>query len=454
MKKKTTVYRCSACGHTEPKWLGRCPSCGEWNTLRESEAAAVDAARDSGFSLPLSSVDPAEGVRVSSGSAEADRVLGGGIMKGSSVLVGGEPGIGKSTLLLQLAARAETKGRVLYVSGEESAPQIRLRADRIGLAREGLELFCSGELGAILAVLDTTRPSIVVIDSMQTLHSDEAGIVPGTVNQVKYCGMTLADWAKRHGSSIFLVAHVTKDGQIAGPKAAEHMVDTVLSFEQSDGDVRFLRSTKNRFGSTDEVGLYTMTAAGLVEVSDPSSIFLVRREGAAPSGTAVAAVWEGSRCILVEVQALVVPSKAAVSRVNSDRIDPSRVARIAAVLERHAGVVFSDRDIYVNVSGGMRIAEPGVDLAVAAALYSARSDLALPDRTSLFGELSLAGEVRPVKRSRSRVKASRSLGFDSVYGPAHAAGAEPDDDGADAKVVADVRRMVQVLFGAVGRPPR
>ncbi len=448
MKKKTIVYRCSACGHVEPKWLGRCPACGEWNSLKEGEASAADSARETGFSVPLSAVDPAEGVRVSSGSAEMDRVLGGGVMKGSSVLVAGEPGIGKSTLLLQVAARAESKGRVLYVSGEESAPQIRLRADRLGLGRDGLEVFCSGELEAIIAVLEKTRPSIVIVDSMQTLRSDEAGSVPGTVNQVKYCGLALADWAKRHGAAIFLVAHVTKDGQIAGPKAAEHMVDTVLSFEQSDGDVRILRSTKNRFGSTDEVGLFTMGAAGLQEVADPSSIFLVRREGAAPAGTAVAAVWEGSRCILVEVQALVVPSKAAVSRVNSDRIDPSRVARIAAVLERHAGVVFSDRDIFVNVAGGMRIAEPGVDLAVAAALHSARSDLPPPDRTALFGELSLAGEVRPVKRARSRVKASRSLGYETVYGPKPSNVAEPDDkDGADAKPVEDVKRMIHALFG-------
>lgn len=450
-KKKATVFRCSSCGHEEAKWLGRCPSCGEWNTLREA-AAAVSAARAAGaaerWSLPLAAVDPAEGSRFSSGMAEVDRVLGGGVMKGSSVLVGGEPGIGKSTLLLQLAARAEVSGRILYVSGEESAPQIRLRADRLGLAREGLEILCSGDLELVLEALDKLKPRAVVIDSLQTLRSEEAGSVPGTVNQVKYCALALSEYAKETGAAVFLVAHVTKEGAIAGPKAAEHMVDAVLYFEQTDGELRFLRAAKNRFGSTDEVGLFTMTETGLSEVADPSRLFLTRRDGGLPPGAAVAPLWEGSRCLLAEIQALTVPAKASLTRVYSDRVDAGRVARIAAVLERHGGLRFSDQDIYVNVAGGMRIAEPGADLAVAAALYSARSGLALPDRTAVAGELSLAGEVRPLRRMRARVRACGALGYTEVLGPPPEDGeGEPGWTGA-----ATIREAVLRLFGPRAGP--
>jgi len=303
-KQQRIGYECASCGHREAKWLGRCPECGEWNTLRESAApvAGARAAHTQKFSVPLDAVDPAEGARSPSGSAEVDRVLGGGIMRGSSVLIGGEPGIGKSTLLLQIAALAGVQGRVLYVSGEESAAQIRLRADRLGLKRAGLEVLCSGDLAEAIAALDRVKPALFVVDSLQTLASAEAGAVPGTANQVKYCALELSDWAREHGSACFLVAHVTKDGLIAGPKAAEHTVDVVLMFEQSETDVRFLRSAKNRFGSTDEVGLFTMTERGLEELSDPSSVFMVRRDGGSPAGAAVAATWEGTRAILVEIR--------------------------------------------------------------------------------------------------------------------------------------------------------
>jgi DNA repair protein RadA/Sms len=449
MASKTTKtgYECGGCGHREPKWLGRCPACGEWNTLKETALPASEgrAARSGKFSIPLAAVDPAEGARSASGSAEVDRVLGGGIMRGSSVLVGGEPGIGKSTLLLQLAAKASVQGRVLYISGEESAAQIRLRADRLGLARDGLELLCTGELSEALAALDRVKPALFIVDSMQTLMSSEAGAVPGTANQVKYCSLELSDWAREHGSACFLVAHVTKDGIIAGPKAAEHIVDVVLMFEQSDSDVRFLRSAKNRFGSTDEVGLFTMTEKGLLELEDPSSIFLVRREGAAPVGAAIAASWEGTRCILVEIQALTVPGKSSLSRVFSDRIDAARVSRIAAVLEKHVGLRFSDQDLYVNVAGGMRLSEPGIDLALAAALYSARTGLALPSGLALAGELSLAGEVRPAKRMRGRARAARALGFGRVLGPAE--GGKASTDPAEAwLIVAGVAEAIKALF--------
>ncbi len=442
-KKSLSVYRCSNCGHVESKWLGRCPECGEWNSLRESQAIDPKADRaGETFPIPIGSIDPKTGERMSTGSAEMDRVLGGGLMRGSAILVGGEPGIGKSTLLLQIAAKAAAPGRVLYVSGEESPAQLRLRADRVGALREGLEVFCSGRLEAIKAALETLKPSLVVIDSIQTLHSEEAGAVPGTANQIKYCAQELTSWAKDRDAAIFLVAHVTKEGIIAGPKAAEHLVDAVLTFEQSEGEMRILRASKNRFGSAEEIGIYRMVEAGLEEVADPSGLFLVRRAGDMPAGVAVAAVHEGSRVILVEIQSLVVPAKAGFTRIYSERIDAGRVARVAAVLEKCTGLRFSDQDLYVNVAGGMRLGEPGIDLALAAALYSARSNLALPAASALAGELSLAGEVRPVRQMRRRARAAAALGLNLVLGP----GGE-EGEGKEWKVVVDARSALKILFG-------
>jgi DNA repair protein RadA/Sms len=423
-KPKGLVYRCGNCGHNEPKWLGRCPECGQWNTLRESAQTqgGVDKAGET-FPLPIASIDPGEGTRLSTGLPEMDRVLGGGLMRGSVTLIGGEPGIGKSTLLLQICALAATRGRILYVSGEESPAQIRMRADRLGALRDTVEVFCSSDLGLVRATLDALKPSIAVIDSIQTLRADEAGSVPGTANQIKYCAQELSAWAKAHDSALILVAHVTKEGLIAGPKAAEHLVDAVLGFEQGEGDMRVLRASKNRFGSAEEVGLFRMGEAGLEEVSDPSGLFLVRREsGRMPVGAAVAPVHEGSRVLLVEIQALTVSAKAGLTRVYSERIEAGRVSRIAAILEKHTGLRFSDQDIYVNVAGGMRLAEPGIDLALACALFSARSDTALPANTAMAGELSLAGELRPVRQMRRRAKAAAALGFTRFLGPQESAG--------------------------------
>lgn len=416
------MYRCSSCGHEEPKWLGRCPECGEWNTLIETSTNShIQAGSRSPqlnlSSIPLSAVDPQEGIRLSSGISELDRVLGGGMMKRSAILVGGEPGIGKSTLLLQAAAAAETKGRILYISGEESAGQIRMRSDRLGISGERIEIYCSGLLQDIERILDAVKPIIVIVDSVQTLFSPDIGMVPGTINQMKYCSYELIHWVKEHDAVLFLVAHVTKDGQISGPKTLEHMVDTVLYFEQNEGDTRFLRSSKNRFGSIDEIGLFSMQERGLVPVEDPSSLFLVRRDGEIPPGIATAAVLEGSRTLLVEIQALVIPAKGAISRVFSDTVDTSRISRIAATLEKHTKLRLSDHDMYVNVAGGIRIAEVGIDLALAAALHSGRTGIALPAKTFLAGELSLAGEVRPIRRLAFRIKAGRALSFTRFIGP-------------------------------------
>ncbi|MDR2537815.1 MAG: DNA repair protein RadA [Treponema sp.] len=444
-KQKTLVYKCSTCGHEEVKWLGRCPDCGEWNTFVETSAGQgsgrlVEGQRVPATSLPLSSIDADAGSRISSGIDELDRVLGGGIMKRSAILIGGEPGIGKSTLLLQSAASAETNGRVLYVSAEESAGQVRMRADRLGIKGERIELCCTGRLEDIEAIMDAVKPVIIVADSVQTLHSDEAGLTPGTVNQMKYCSYSLISWVKEHDAALFLVAHVTKDGSISGPKTLEHMVDTVIYFEQSDGDCRFLRATKNRFGSVDEIGIFTMGEQGLSAVEDPSFLFLVRREGELPPGVATAAVLEGTRPLLVEIQALTVPAKGAMSRVFSDRLDSARVARVAATLEKHLSLRLSDQDLYVNMAGGIRITEVGVELALACALYSARTGLPIPARVAIAGELSLTGEVRPVQRIAARIKTSANLGFDTFLGPQSESLDMPD------KAVGDIKAAIKALF--------
>ncbi|MDR0375865.1 MAG: DNA repair protein RadA [Treponema sp.] len=451
-KQKNFIFKCSNCGHEEPKWLGRCPECGEWNTLIETASSDSAAGASRGrhaktpYSYPLSSVDPQESVRISSGIAEFDRVLGGGIMKRATILVGGEPGIGKSTLLLQAAAAVRTQGRVLYISGEESAGQVRMRADRLGImdrderGGDRIEICCVSALEDIKIVLEAVRPVVIIVDSAQTLHTDMAGLTPGTVNQMKYCSWEMISWAKEHDAALFLVAHVTKDGAIAGPKTLEHMVDAVLYFEQNDGDCRFLRAAKNRFGSVDEIGIFTMGEKGLSTVEDPSLLFLVSREGELPSGVATAAVLEGSRALLVEIQALTAPAKGAVSRVFSDRVDQARVSRIAAILEKHLNLRLSDQDLYINVAGGIRITEVGVDLAIAAALYSARTDVPLPVKTAIAGELSLAGEVRPLRRLAGRVKAGKSLGFETFIGPAS------DEANMDLTAVKDIKSAIRTLF--------
>jgi DNA repair protein RadA/Sms len=462
-KAKILVYICSSCGHEEPKWLGRCPECGEWNTLIETAAKNEGArAAKSGLphTLPLSAVSAAEGVRVGSGIGELDRVLGGGMMRRSAVLVGGEPGIGKSTLLLQLAAAAETKGRILYVSGEESAGQLKLRADRLGLGGaqrlERIEIFCSGNLEEIEAVLNNVRPVLVLVDSAQTLFSADAGSVSGTVNQMKFCSYELINWVKEHDAALFLTAHVTKEGFIAGPKTLEHMVDTVLYFEQNDKtsgmsgtvDCRFLRAVKNRFGSIDEIGIFTMGERGLSPVEDTGRLFLVRRDGELPAGVAAAAVLEGTRTILVEIQALTIPAKGTISRVFSDRIDSGRVSRISAALEKHLGLRLSDQDLYINAAGGIRITEVGVELALACALYSARTGLPLPANLVIAGELSLTGEIRPVRRLAARVKTAVNLGYSAFLGPA-ADTQQENQAMPELKVARNIKSAIKMIFNNV-----
>ena len=427
-KKGSISYRCSNCGYTQPAWLGRCPECSEWNTFEEvvsDSNARISQLNGNGTALkvkpvPMSKVDIQADERFSTGESEFDRVLGGGATKRSATLIGGEPGIGKSTLLIQTAAAflsQNPKARVLYVSGEESASQIKSRAVRLKLNVDSLEILCTLRLEDILDALTALNPALVIIDSIQTVYSAEAGIVPGTVSQLKYCANELIGWVKERDSVLFMTAHVTKDGNIAGPKSLEHMVDTVISFERSNDEVRFLRSLKNRFGSIDELGLFSMGADGLKAVADPSSLFITRREGGTPAGIAYVPVFEGSRVFVVEIQALTVPAKASLNRVYSEKIEAARVSRIAAVLEKRAGIKFSDQDIYINVAGGVKLTESAIDAAVAAALYSARSDLPLPESTVVVGELSLAGEIRPVSKIRQRIKTARELGFTGIICP-------------------------------------
>ncbi len=421
--KSKTIFYCSSCGHEEPKWLGHCPGCGEWNTFREQtiQTESVSPAgqiRPPSKPISIQDLKPDPGVRKSCGIREADQVLGGGLVAGSSILLGGEPGIGKSTMMLQIAEASSRNSEVLYVSGEESQGQLKIRADRLGVKAESLVIYCESRVEEILNVLSDRKPGLVIIDSIQTLHSPTQGLVPGTVNQLKFGCFELINWARENSAVLLLVAHVTKEGAIAGPKVIEHMVDTVLYFDHSGNDLRILRSTKNRFGSVDEIGIFRMEAEGLRQISNPEGLFLENRQGALPPGIAVAPVFEGSRVLLVEIQALTIPAKGAVSRIFSDRIESGRVSRLAAIMEKHANLRFSDQDIYINVAGGIKIAEIGMELPLALAIYSARTGIPLPADLIAMGEMSLTGEIRPVPQLKRRLKAAEEMGFKRILLPA------------------------------------
>ena len=429
MARAKSSFICQNCGAAASRWQGRCDDCGEWNTLVEEAAtprgvAAGPAARSPqrGRAVALSSLsgESPEPPRIKTGIAEFDRVTGGGFVVGSALLVGGDPGIGKSTLLLQVAAALARRDEpVIYVSGEEAIAQIRLRAERLKLADAPVKLAAETSVEDILATLsDGERPSLVIIDSIQTLWTDRADSAPGTVTQVRASSQALIRHAKQSGSAVVFVGHVTKDGQIAGPKVVEHMVDAVLYFEgEGAHDFRILRSVKNRFGPTDEIGVFEMTGAGLSEVSNPSALFLGERNAATP-GAAVFAGMEGTRPLLIEIQALVAPSALGTPRRAVVGWDSNRLAMVTAVLEAHCGVRFAQHDIYLNVAGGLKISEPAADLAVAAALVSSRLGVPLPGDRVFFGEVSLSGAVRPVAHASARLKEAEKLGFTSATMPA------------------------------------
>lgn len=424
MAKEKSVYICSECGHKESKWSGRCVSCGAWNTFTEETIKAkmkFSSQEKKSLPLPLAQIPEEERPRLHCGLTELDRVLGGGLTADSSVLLGGRPGIGKSTLLLQMAASAKVNS-TLYISGEESASQIKARALRLKLNPQKITLLIENDLEKMTAAIRSVKPQIVVVDSIQTVVCQEAGMIPGTVNQMKYSAYELVSVCKECGSALFLTAHVTKEGVIAGPKLLEHLVDTVLYFEDGADSLRMIRAEKNRFGAVDELGLFTMGEEGLQEVADPSQLFTVARTGDIPAGVACTMMLEGSRLLAIEIQALVTPAQSSLSRVFSDKIDSKRVSRIAAVLEKHIGVRFSDRDLYINVAGGMRLNEPAADLALAMALYSSRTQLPLPQSIIFAGELSLAGEVRPIRQVDKRIKAASKAGYSRFIGPPSAQG--------------------------------
>jgi DNA repair protein RadA/Sms len=420
MARRETSFVCQNCGAAYGRWQGKCDACGEWNTISEETAAAAHpqmpgrAARKGRlFALETLTGTAHDAPRFAGGLAEFDRVIGGGFVRGSVMLLGGDPGVGKSTLLIQVAAALARRGQaVVYISGEEAVAQVRLRAERLGLAGARIGLASETAIEDIIATLGAGEPPrLVIIDSIQTMWTDMVESAPGTVTQVRASAQALIRLAKRSGTAIILVGHVTKDGQLAGPRVVEHMVDAVLSFEgEGSHQFRILRAVKNRFGPTDEIGVFEMTGAGLREVANPSELFLSERDLGAP-GTAVFAGIEGSRPLLVEIQALVAPSSLGMPRRAVNGWDPNRLSMVLAVLEAHCGVRLSGYDVYLNVAGGLRIQEPAADLAAAAALISSLAHAPLPSDAIYFGELSLSGAVRPVAQAAARLKEAHKLGF-------------------------------------------
>ncbi|ARE39989.1 DNA repair protein RadA [Rhodovulum sp. P5] len=454
MARPTTSFTCTSCGAVHKKWAGRCDACGAWNSIVEEaplsaapSAKSLGAAR--GKTVPLSdlSTGEPEPPRAASGMAELDRVLGGGLVPASAILVGGDPGIGKSTLLLQAAASFARAGlRCLYVSGEEAGAQVRMRAERLGLADAPVKLANETNLRDILTTLDAERPDLVIIDSIQTMWADMVDSAPGSVAQVRAAAHELTAFAKRRGCAVMMVGHVTKEGQIAGPRVVEHMVDTVLYFEGERGhQFRILRAVKNRFGPADEIGVFEMTGEGLAEVANPSALFLSDRGDPAP-GAAVFAGIEGTRPVLTEIQALVVPSPLGTPRRTAVGLDTGRLSTTLAVLEARCGIPFAGLDVFLNVAGGLKVTEPAADLAVAAALLSAREDAALPQQTVLFGEISLSGALRPVGQTENRLKEARKLGFTQAIAPARSKLGV--STGVEVRQMTDLAAFVGQIFGA------
>jgi len=423
MAKEKSLYVCTECGGTSPKWLGKCPACGAWNTLVEQAAQSAAGSANNRFGTQfaslagaselavLSEIEATDVARTPTGLEELDRVLGGGIVAGGVTLIGGDPGIGKSTLLLQAVDALQRAGQLaLYVTGEESGAQVALRSRRLGLERSQVQVMAEIQLEKILATLDATRPAIAVIDSIQTVYSDQLTSAPGSVAQVRECAAHLTRFAKASGTAVVLVGHVTKEGALAGPRVLEHMVDTVLYFEgDTHSSFRLVRAIKNRFGAVNEIGVFAMTEKGLRGVANPSAIFLSQHAEPVP-GSVVLVTLEGTRPMLVEIQALVDDGGPSPRRL-SVGLDRDRLAMLLAVLHRHAGVACMDQDVFVNAVGGVRISEPAADLAVMLAIASSLRGKPLPKGFIAFGEVGLAGEVRPAPRGQERLKEAAKLGF-------------------------------------------
>ncbi|MBD5452258.1 MAG: DNA repair protein RadA [Lachnospiraceae bacterium] len=427
-KKITTVFFCQECGHESSKWLGQCPACKQWNTLVEEKvqvtgsgmggASKTAAVKEAPVPVNIGSISLKDGERITTGIEELDRVLGGGIMQGSLILVGGDPGIGKSTLLLQTCRHLSLMGRrVLYISGEESLKQIKLRAMRIGEFQDNMLLLCETNLGLIEEAIRRTNPEVVIIDSIQTMYQEEVSSSPGSVSQVREATNVFLQLAKGLGISIFIVGHVTKEGTVAGPRVLEHMVDTVLYFEGDRyASYRILRGVKNRFGSTNEIGVFEMRREGLVEVENPSEYMLSGKPVGA-SGSVVVCSIEGTRPILIEIQALVCHTNFGIPRRQTTGTDFNRVNLLMAVLEKRLGLQIGDCDAYVNIAGGMKVNEPALDLGIIMAIVSSFKNRAVDEKTLVFGEVGLSGEVRAVTMAGQRVLEAKKLGYDTVIMP-------------------------------------
>lgn len=451
--KTKTIYYCKNCGNESLQWMGRCPACGAWNTLAEHVDAAnpaqkrVSAAREGRGPKPLSQIVSGREQRFSSGLRELDRVLGGGAVKGSLVLVGGAPGIGKSTLLLQICQELSRSNRILYVSGEESESQLKMRAERLGVTGEELLFFAETNLDEVLNAVEKADPDLLIVDSIQTMYTADNTTTPGGISQVKDCTMALLQLSKQTGKTVFIVGHINKEGSIAGPKVLEHMVDCVLYFEgERSGPYRLLRAAKNRFGSTNEIGVFEMCDNGLREIPNPSEVLLAGRpKGAA--GTCVACAMEGSRPVLAEVQALVTRSYLNVPRRTTDGFDYNRAALLIAVLEKRGGLRLSDCDLFLNVIGGLRIDEPGSDLPVAIAIASSFRDVPVADDLTAIGELGLTGETRMVSNLEQRLSEIARLGFTKCIVPRNGSEKLNAPKGLQLLRVRNIREAIEIALG-------
>src|SRR5579862_2281758 len=461
MSKRGLSFVCQNCGAAASRWQGKCEACGEWNALSEEGAdqpagPGRKPAKGRLFALEPLTGEAREAPRLPTGLAELDRVTGGGLVRGSVLLMAGDPGIGKSTLLIQAAAALARAGhRAVYISGEEAVAQVRLRAERLGLSEAAVELAAETSVEDIVATLsDGKTPRLIVIDSIQTMWTATIESAPGTVTQVRGSAQALIRYAKRSGAAVILVGHVTKDGQIAGPRVVEHMVDAVLSFEgEGSHQFRILRAVKNRFGPTDEIGVFEMTGGGLQQIANPSELFLYERDLGQP-GTAVFAGIEGTRPLLVEIQALVAPSSLGTPRRAVVGWDPSRLSMVLAVLEAHCGIRLSGHDVYLNVAGGLRIQEPAADLAAAAALVSSLVNAPLPTDAVYFGEISLSGAVRPVAQTAARLKEAAKLGFGRAVLPESARGEAGGDAGLALNSVGGLTSLVAEIAARGDRKPQ
>ncbi|MFA1795612.1 MULTISPECIES: DNA repair protein RadA [Bacillus] len=457
MAKSKTKFICHSCGYESAKWMGKCPGCGAWNTMVEETIKKAPANRRAAFShsvqtvqkpSPITSIETSEEPRVQTKLEEFNRVLGGGVVKGSLVLIGGDPGIGKSTLLLQVSAQlADTAGSVLYISGEESVKQTKLRADRLGIHSQMLHVLSETDMEYISSAIQEMKPAFVVVDSIQTVYQSDITSAPGSVSQVRECTAELMKIAKTNGIPIFIVGHVTKEGSIAGPRLLEHMVDTVLYFEgERHHTFRILRAVKNRFGSTNEMGIFEMREEGLTEVLNPSEIFLEERSAGA-SGSSIVASMEGTRPILVEIQALISPTSFGNPRRMATGIDHNRVSLIMAVLEKRVGLLLQNQDAYLKVAGGVKLDEPAIDLAVAVSIASSFRDTPPNPADCFIGEVGLTGEVRRVSRIEQRVKEAAKLGFKRMIIPEANADGWTIPKGIEVVGVANVAEALRTSLG-------